>query len=395
MKTNPFLLVLGMHRSGTSALAGIIDQLGFDAGSHVLVPQADNPKGFWENAKVVDAHDAILRSLGSSWDDPVTLNFGQYGEAVKQQYSDSLKKLLIEEFGEADKPYIKDPRLCQFIELWLPLLNELEWQPKCLIIVRNPFEVAESLRKRNDMDIDSALLIWLKCNLNIECQTRGISRCLLSYEGLLENPSEQIRRVMSSLEYSSFEDGQIENSVAYIDRAEQHNYWSELPGNQSGVYSQMSKDVYNVLLSLAKPDAKAETRVLDQCRKTLEEHEALSFPWIKSGKRVSDNAVLFVRNKIEDAYQTLINENVSAELPDKFNESVSNSLVRIDELVEAVTEKVISCDNRVRISERKADEIESDYKDCKSELIQYEARPLRSFFRVAAIRIINKFNREK
>jgi len=62
-----------MHRSGTSALTGLLDQLGIDLGDRLLETQADNAKGFFENKFVVQTNDAILEALGSSWDDTFPL----------------------------------------------------------------------------------------------------------------------------------------------------------------------------------------------------------------------------------------------------------------------------------------------------------------------------------
>ena len=63
------LVVLGMHRSGTSAFAGILDLLGVNLGTRMLETQPDNPTGFFENKYVVLANDCILETLNSSWYD--------------------------------------------------------------------------------------------------------------------------------------------------------------------------------------------------------------------------------------------------------------------------------------------------------------------------------------
>src|ERR1700712_2357048 len=63
------ILVLGMHRSGTSALSGVVNALGPAAPKPLLAPRADNPRGFFESAALADAHDDLLLSAGSYWDD--------------------------------------------------------------------------------------------------------------------------------------------------------------------------------------------------------------------------------------------------------------------------------------------------------------------------------------
>ena len=65
------LVVLGMHRSGTSALTGLLGLLGVDLGSKLMnAPAAENPKGFWEHTGILDIQQSILVVHGSDWDDP-------------------------------------------------------------------------------------------------------------------------------------------------------------------------------------------------------------------------------------------------------------------------------------------------------------------------------------
>ncbi|MGH2482289.1 MAG: sulfotransferase family protein, partial [Ktedonobacteraceae bacterium] len=65
---NTAIIVLGMHRSGTSAVAGMLNALGMYLGSDLMAPAADNPKGFYEHNGITNLHDELLSSLGSSWD---------------------------------------------------------------------------------------------------------------------------------------------------------------------------------------------------------------------------------------------------------------------------------------------------------------------------------------
>src|SRR6185312_12242151 len=63
------ILVLGMHRSGTSAVTRVLNLLGADLGSRLVAPAADNPAGFWEHADAVKINDDLLQALGRTWYD--------------------------------------------------------------------------------------------------------------------------------------------------------------------------------------------------------------------------------------------------------------------------------------------------------------------------------------
>jgi Uncharacterized protein conserved in bacteria len=63
------LLVLGMHRSGTSATTRVVNLLGANLGNNLVQPGPDNPDGFWEHAEAVRINDALLEGLGRTWYD--------------------------------------------------------------------------------------------------------------------------------------------------------------------------------------------------------------------------------------------------------------------------------------------------------------------------------------
>jgi len=69
------LIVLGMHRSGTSALAGAAHRLGVAVGSDILEAQDDNVRGYYEQRAILDLHERLLAAWSTSWDDlaPPTL----------------------------------------------------------------------------------------------------------------------------------------------------------------------------------------------------------------------------------------------------------------------------------------------------------------------------------
>ena len=62
------VVVLGMHRSGTSAVSRFINMLGFELGEHLMAPRKDNPKGFWENEEIVRHNEELMSSTSMRWD---------------------------------------------------------------------------------------------------------------------------------------------------------------------------------------------------------------------------------------------------------------------------------------------------------------------------------------
>ena len=184
------LLVLGMHRSGTSALSGLLCHQGFRQPHNPDPPAADNPTGYWEAPAVRAVHDRLLEQAHSSWHDlllppdlwvPHTLasHLHLLEVALQQDFPDPLP-------GQV--ALIKDPRQCRLQPLWNDLLLRRHLQAVALLVVRHPFAVARSLRHRNHLPINRTLLLWLAHTLEAERQSRHLDRLVVAYEELLDDP---------------------------------------------------------------------------------------------------------------------------------------------------------------------------------------------------------------
>src|SRR6266404_7841922 len=106
--------ILGMHRSGTSLLARILNLTGVDLGPDELLaePTADNPKGFWEHREIVSINNAILQRHGGSWDEPPLLPPGWETSAAIDDLRHHAQQLIQDQFAEVQLWGWKDPRSC-------------------------------------------------------------------------------------------------------------------------------------------------------------------------------------------------------------------------------------------------------------------------------------------
>ncbi|MEJ2124706.1 MAG: sulfotransferase family protein, partial [Alphaproteobacteria bacterium] len=175
------ILVLGMHRSGTSALTRTLSLLGAQLPRHIVQPASDNEKGFWEPAKLPQLHDQLLANVGSSWHDCRAIRQSDLPPAQLTEWKQRTRKLLDEEFGDADLFVVKDPRICRFAPLFMETLDEMDVAIRVVIPFRNPLEVADSLARRNDFSQEKSLLLWLRHVLDAEIATRQLPRAFLSY----------------------------------------------------------------------------------------------------------------------------------------------------------------------------------------------------------------------
>ncbi len=190
------LLILGMHRSGTSAMAGASAIAGASFGEHLVEAQEDNVRGYFEDRRVLSLHEEYLAAIGSSWDDIVlTRRPNRLGEA---EFRGDLAGLL-EEWANAPLPAVKDPRLSRLLDLWLPVLEKAGMAPRIVVIHRDQHEVAESLARRDGFAGEKSGLLWADHVLSAERSSRGFTRAFVSYDELLSDPVATLERVEQQL----------------------------------------------------------------------------------------------------------------------------------------------------------------------------------------------------
>ena len=181
------ILVLGMHRSGTSALARLTNFMGAALPRHLMPANEANPRGYWESAPLVELHDQLLSALDSSWDDWRTPGARWKESDAAARFAGRLRLAIDEEYGNAPLVVLKDPRLCRTLPYWMSILEKSGIRSAPVLIVRNPLEVAESLRERDGMPFEKAMLLWLRHNLDAEFETRHLQRNIVTFDALLED----------------------------------------------------------------------------------------------------------------------------------------------------------------------------------------------------------------
>lgn len=193
------LVVLGMHRSGTSALTRLLNLLGADLGNDLLPINSSNERGYWEHSELVGLNDKILNDLYYSWDETYLLqNVFWYNRRV-ESHCEQIKEVLKREFTKSKLWLIKDPRISVLLPIWLKIFNELEVRPRFIFIMRHPAEVVPSLTKRERMSDEKAYLLWYHYNVMAERFSRDFDRVFISYDDLLKDWRAVADRISSGL----------------------------------------------------------------------------------------------------------------------------------------------------------------------------------------------------
>ncbi len=181
------LLVLGMHRSGSSALTRVLALHGLALPRGLLEGREDNPRGFWEPRAVQVFDDALLAELGSAWDDPRPLGWPRLSAARLAELREAAAAILLIEYGDAPLVVLKEPRMARLMPVWRPALAAAGFTTRVAIPVRNPLEVAASLGVRDGIGLGQAARLWLGHVLAAERGSRGLPRTVVHYDLLLRD----------------------------------------------------------------------------------------------------------------------------------------------------------------------------------------------------------------
>ena len=179
------LFVLGMHRSGTSVLAGVLAKLGVTPPLDLMPPADQNPLGFFESLGIARFNDDLLATAGSKWDDWLPFDSRWYESPLCARMAAESGDVFLDSFGTAELVALKDPRICRFVKFWTDAVQGLNAVPKVLMPLRAPLEVAHSLRKRDGFSLEKGLLLWLRHVLDAEYATRSLPRSLFALDDFL------------------------------------------------------------------------------------------------------------------------------------------------------------------------------------------------------------------
>jgi len=194
------ILVMGMHRSGTSALARLLEMMGAHVGdpTELLPPHPqDNPTGYWERTQLVIEHDLFLERIGYAWDRVAGFDATHLDEGAISELLDRLRGILGRIEAGAKPLVFKDPRLCLLFPLWERLLPNAA----CVVVVRDPREIAASLdvSHRGVYSSHFLLAMWEKYMRTLLAALRGRPALFVSYARLLQDPVGQVQRLLEGL----------------------------------------------------------------------------------------------------------------------------------------------------------------------------------------------------
>jgi len=229
------VLVLGMHRSGTSLVTEVLSKLGVWIGAQadLIGPSEFNERGHFEFLPGVEFNNELLRISGGTWDNPPP---PERIEALALLQKPPIEGLAV------DHPLwaFKDPRLCLTLPVWRKALDNVD--VRLLYILRDPLAVTHSLQRRNarmdiprshvprgGMSVEYALNLWSEYNRRAALYIHrfALPHLVLWYDQLVDVPCTEVARLA---EFIGCGQHDLQPAVGCVVQEFRHNGRSELCG---------------------------------------------------------------------------------------------------------------------------------------------------------------------
>ena len=218
--------------------------------NQLLPPQTDNPDGFWEHLGFVALNDELLNELGGAWDLPPKAS-----ENFKHVRLDPLRmkaQLLVEGFDSSGIWGWKDPRNSLTLPFWQDLLPGL----KTVIMVRNPLEVAYSMKERNGTSYSFGLRLWEIYNRRAIESANDQERLVTNYDLFFEDAESELRRIA---QFIGLPDTQAAGAAALVTKRRRHTHFTVDHLIDARVAPKVI-DLYRALIAETLPRGKQERR---------------------------------------------------------------------------------------------------------------------------------------
>ncbi|WP_321936412.1 hypothetical protein [Paraburkholderia sp. J8-2] len=196
------IVVLGMHRSGTSVTTRAMETMGASFGDNLMPPAAgNNPKGFFEDLDVSRLNIELMQAAGVDWHAPPAPDLDRLTSTQRRDFKDRALALLREKC-QTGIFALKDPRIARLLPFWQPVFEALDVRVLYVVAFRHPISVVRSLEARDSLPVEKSYLLWLTHVVPALRYTANRQRAIVNYDCMMEAPRASLQRLAAELNLS-------------------------------------------------------------------------------------------------------------------------------------------------------------------------------------------------
>lgn len=291
MKKRVFV-VLGMARSGTSAIAKALNVLGVDLGDKLLSARSVNPKGFYEDTEIMyGVNRRVISLLGNPWISSNPFADAQFkNNSELHLYKSKAVQLLQQRFATTQCWGFKDPRTVGILHFWQEIFTTLDVDDSYIITMRDPLSSASSNQKYMQTDIEVGLVQWMTALISAVDGTRGKNRVIISYDLMLENPRLQLERMHKTLAMTAAPDAQAMDEYAnnFLDKKMRHHVFDkeDLRQHPAMAVAPLCLRMYDLLLRVARDEITFACEEFEFAWREIKNEFSLMYPVYQYLKKI-------------------------------------------------------------------------------------------------------------
>ena len=246
------IVVLGMHRSGTSAVARSLPVFQVALGN-TLMPSAagNNPTGFWEDLEINALNNEMLRAIEDDWHHLSPIKSHQIAALRKAGFFNRAVGLLKKKVGNAPIFGFKDPRTARLLPFWKPVFTRCKCSVAYVLSIRHPLSVVRSLANRDRFGPEKSYMLWLAHVLESLTGTNQCQRVLVDYDRLIENPDREVNRMASELGLQIDPTELVNYKTEFLNTSLRHTVFGQIDLENDPSCPPLVRDIYPELIEVA------------------------------------------------------------------------------------------------------------------------------------------------
>lgn len=262
---NRLIVVLGMHRSGTSAIARGLKVLGVELGDKTMPPvEGNNAKGFYEDIDLNALNIEMLNTIESDWHHVAAFDSIDAEILRKKGHFLHAAELLRQKVSSATVFGFKDPRVAKLLPFWKGVISHCQLDVSYVLAVRNPLSVVKSLAKRDSIEAEQAYLMWLAHVLTSLTGSAGAMRVLVDYDRLMQSPDHELNRMAKHLDLEIDPTELQSYKTEFLDQKLRHTVYELNDLLLDDTCPPIVREIYAALLDVASDKAKIDDAELQK-----------------------------------------------------------------------------------------------------------------------------------